>query len=82
MTPQERKAEFDRLFESIPGRNIEKIRKVCSILQYKENTVRILRMKNGEKVIPERMLAILSRAIVDDADSDISAKTCEARAEK
>lgn len=66
MTPQQRKKEFDRLFESISGSNIERIRKVCSILHYKENTVRIMRIKHGKKIIPERMLTILRDTLQQD----------------
>jgi len=73
MTPEQRKQEFDRLFESIPGKNIEKIRKVCSILHYKENTVRTARMKNPPKIMPERMLTILRDALEKEA-KELAAK--------
>lgn len=60
---QRRKAEFDQLFESIPGKNTEKIRRVCEILHYQENTIRILRMANPPRFIPDRMLAILRKEL-------------------
>lgn len=63
MTPEQRKQEFDRLFESIPGKNIEKIRRVCSILHYKENTVRMLTMRNPPKIMPEAKIKILAEAL-------------------
>ena len=63
MTPEQRKQEFDRLFESIPGKNIEKIRKVCSILHCKENTVRTWRMEQPPKFIPEAKVKILADAL-------------------
>jgi hypothetical protein len=64
MTPQERKAEFGRLFSAIPGRNIDRIRKVCAILHYKENTVRIFTMKGDQgKTMPEAKLKILQREL-------------------
>lgn len=63
MTPTERKAEFDRLFESLPGRNIERLRRVADALFCKENTVRIWRMKAPPRVIPEAKLKILQRAL-------------------
>lgn len=56
-----RKAEFNRLFESIPGRNKFRVKLVAEILGYKPNTVRVWRMKNQKqvRVISERMLALL-----------------------
>ena len=63
MTKEERQAEFNRLFESIPGRNIDRIRKVCEILHYRENTLRVYRIKNPTRVMPERQLKILAREL-------------------
>jgi hypothetical protein len=65
MTPDQerRKKEFDQLFESIPGKNIDRVRRVCQILHYQPNTIRILRMANPPRVIPERMLAILRKEL-------------------
>lgn len=56
---QRRKAEFDALFESLPGKNVERIRKVCQILHYQPNTIRIFRMKEPTRMIPQRMIEIL-----------------------
>lgn len=58
-----RKQQFDALFDTIPGRNIERIRKVCDVLFCQENTVRIWRMENPPRVIPESKLKILKRAL-------------------
>lgn len=64
MTPQQRKAEFDRLFESLPGpRNIDRLRWVSEALFCKINTARIWRMKTPPRVIPEAKLRILQRAV-------------------
>lgn len=64
MTKEQRKAEFDRLFESIPGRNIDRIRAVCGILFCKPNTVRVWRVKTGlNRVIPADKLQILQREL-------------------
>ena len=63
MTPKERQAEFNRLFESIPGKNTERITRVCEILFCKPNSVRIYRMKTPPRVIPEAKLKILQRAL-------------------
>ncbi len=60
---QRRKREFDKLFESIPGKNIDRIRRVCEILRYRPNTVRIMRMKNPPRMLPDRMLEILRREL-------------------
>ncbi|MEN6401128.1 MAG: hypothetical protein ABFD94_04230 [Armatimonadia bacterium] len=60
MTPQERKAEFDRLYKAIPAKaNIERIRKVCSILFCQPNTVRGWTMKKPHRIITEAHLKIL-----------------------
>jgi hypothetical protein len=58
-----RRAEFDRLFEAIPGKNVERIRRICEILHYQPNTVRTLRMAKPPRVMPDRMLAILRREL-------------------
>lgn len=66
MTPEERKAAFDRLFESIPGKNIDRINKVCSILFCKQNSVRLYRMKKPARYIPEAKIYILQKALDDE----------------
>lgn len=63
MTPAERQAEFNRLFESIPGKNTDRIKRVCEILFCQPNSVRIYRMKKPPRVIPEAKLKILQRAL-------------------
>lgn len=64
MTPNERQQEFNALFDSLPGKNIEKIRKVCAILHLQENTVRLYRMTKPSRYIPERSLKILRAALM------------------
>lgn len=59
MTPQQRQEEFNRLFDAIPGKNMDRIRRVCEILHYQPNTVRIFRMAQPPRMIPERSLRIL-----------------------
>lgn len=63
MTKTERQAEFNRLFETIPGKNTDRIKRVCEILFCLPNSVRIYRMKNPPRVIPEAKLKILQRAL-------------------
>ena len=64
MTPQERQAEFNRLFDALPGKkNIDRLKRVADILFCKVNTVRIWRMKSPPRVIPEAKLMILKRAL-------------------
>lgn len=63
MTPEQRTAEFNRLFDALPGKNIDRIRRVCDVLYCQPNTVRIWRMKKPPRVIPEAKLKILARAI-------------------
>jgi hypothetical protein len=69
MTPdqQRRKKEFDQLFESIPGKNTDRIKRVCDILFCKNNSVRIWRMANPPRVIPDAKLKILQRALTGEA---------------
>jgi hypothetical protein len=61
MTPTERKTAFDKLFESLPGKNVEKIRAVAEALYCQPNTVRIWRMQKPTRVIPESKLKMLQR---------------------
>lgn len=67
MNTEQRRTEFMTLFNAIPGRNIDKIRKVCTILFYKENTVRIMLVdpdrKSGGKTMPEAKLRLLRREL-------------------
>lgn len=60
---QRRKAEFDKLFDSLPGKNVEKIRQVAKMLCCRENTVRIYRLKEPTRFIPDGKLQILRREI-------------------
>lgn len=66
MTQEERKAAFDKIFESIPGKNIDKINKVCSILFCKPNSVRLYRMKRPSRYIPEAKIYILQKALDEE----------------
>lgn len=63
MSPSERKAAFDQLYKSIPGKNKDRIQKVCDILFCKPNTVRIWCMAKPPRIIPEANLKILQRAL-------------------
>ena len=63
MTPTERKAAFDKLFDSLPGKNVERIRRMADVLCCRENTIRIYRLKNPTRIIPESKLRILQRAL-------------------
>lgn len=63
MTPEQRTKALDDIFKSLDGKNIEKIRKICSILHCEENTVRIWRMSGTHRVIPEQKVRILQDAL-------------------
>ena len=63
MTPTERQAEFKRLFESIPGKNTDRIKRVCEVLEIKPNTVRIYRCAEPTRTPPERSIKLLRRAL-------------------
>jgi hypothetical protein len=64
MTPKERQDAFNALFDALPGKNIEKIRRVCAILHLKENTIRLYRLRKPARTIPERSLQILQDALM------------------
>lgn len=61
MNASDRKREFDKLFDSLPGKNVEKIRAIAAALFCRENTVRIWRLKEPTRVIPEAKLKMLQR---------------------
>jgi len=61
MTPEQRQAEFNRLFEAIPGRNVDRIKRVCDAILCRPNTVRIWRMARPPRVISARSLQMLRR---------------------
>lgn len=63
MTPDQRKQEFDRMFAAMPGRNIERIRRVTDILFCAEGTVRQWCMRQPPRIIPAAKLAILKREL-------------------
>lgn len=63
MAPDQRKIEFDKLFDSLPGKNVEKIRRIADVLCCRENTIRIYRLKKTTRVIPESKLRILQREL-------------------
>jgi hypothetical protein len=61
---QRRQDAFMALYAGLPGSNIDKIRKVCSILHCKENSVRIYTMEIPTRVIPDAKLKILQDVLV------------------
>ena len=65
MTREERKAQFDRLFDSLPGRKVEKIRYIAGLLYCAENTVRIWQLREPTRVIPKGKLLILKDRIAN-----------------
>lgn len=64
MTPEQRQEAFRQLFRSLPGKNIQRIRLVCSILHLRENTIRLYLCKPPVRTIPERSLKILEQALI------------------
>lgn len=63
MTRDERKAAFHSLFDSLPGKRIDRIRKICSVLCCPENTVRVWLCSTAPRVIPESKIRILQREL-------------------
>lgn len=59
LTREQRTAEFLRLFNTIEGTNVQRIRVVCKVLQYAEITVRQYLMRQPVRVPSERDLNIL-----------------------
>lgn len=56
-----RRQKFNALFDSMQGRNVDRIRVVAGTLGIKENTVRIWLMQDSPRIIPAGSLAILQR---------------------
>jgi hypothetical protein len=63
MNTQQRKQEFDKLFEALPGTNVERINAVCQAILVKPGTVRIWRMKAPPRVPSARSLQMLKQAL-------------------
>jgi len=63
VTPGQRKQEFDRLFDGMAGKRVERIRAVMAALYCREGTVRQWLMKTPPRIIPEAKLAILKREL-------------------
>lgn len=61
MNDEERKAAFNQLFDSMEGRNMDKVRRISEFLCCTPNTVRIWRLKETPRVIPEAKLKMLQR---------------------
>ena len=59
----ERKAEFDAIFDALPGKNIEKLRAVAKVLCLQVNTVRGWRMDEPYRVISPGRLQILRQQL-------------------
>lgn len=70
MTREERKAEFDRLFQSIEANNKTRVKTVVKILHCKPGTVHIWCMDNPPRVIPENSLKVLSDGIARMKESN------------
>ena len=64
MTQEERAQEFRRVLDRIPAeRSVDRIRKVAGILHCELNTVRIWKLANNSRPIPEAKLKILKDAL-------------------
>ena len=65
---EQRRAEFNAVYDSIPGDDAAKVAKICEILGYEPHTVRVLRVKTkAHKVIPPAKLNILKRELAREA---------------
>lgn len=64
-TEQEKRSnEFKRIFEAMPGRKVDKIRRIAGeILFCAPNTIRIYLCNEPKRVIPAGKLQILKKAI-------------------
>lgn len=70
LSAEQRREEFDKLFDSMPGKKVDKIREICRILHCKEITVRIWLMSSAVatgRAIPESKLRILQDAFAESA---------------
>ena len=71
---EQRRAEFNALFDAIPGDNRARVKKVCAILGYPPGTVYVLRCKKTAwKVIPQAKLDILRRELEREAQQPAQA---------
>ena len=61
LTPAQRTTEFHKLWDRLPGRKIDKMRTVRDVLFTSATTIRIWRMKDTQRPIPEAKLRILQR---------------------
>lgn len=61
LTAEQRSAEFHELWNRLPGRKIDKMRVVRDVLFASAVTIRIWRMKDTGRPIPEAKLRILQR---------------------
>ena len=60
---KQRKAEFDRLFAQMPGRNnTERLRAVCAAAVVQQGTVRQWRMSIPPRVPSKQVLELMRRA--------------------
>ena len=67
MTPEHRRAEFDLIWQRMPGRNIDKLRSIATICGVRENTVRIWRIMRDmptHRTIPAGRLGLLKREVL------------------
>lgn len=65
MTGQEsaRHAEFNRLFDSMPGKKADRVREVAKAALVRTTTVRAWLLKKPHRVPSERSLALLKQAL-------------------
>lgn len=64
MTTEERQAAFNKLFEALPEKkNVDRLKRVAGLLFCQVNTVRIWRMANPPRVIPEQKLRMLQKSL-------------------
>lgn len=61
---ERRRTEFRQVFDAMPGTMPDRIMRVCEILGYRPNTIRVLLCRTQAwKVIPQAKLDILRREL-------------------
>lgn len=67
---EQRRKAFAEIFAAMPGTMPERIAKICAILGYRPNTIRVLLCRTQAwKVIPEAKLTILRRELQREAEA-------------
>lgn len=66
MNTEQRHAEFNKIIEMLPGKNADKLRKICELLECGEVTARRWQTPKCNRPIPEHKIKILKKLMAID----------------